>query len=323
MANEPLLLFFMIILDGITGEPAWIYRRIPHPVVLMGKLLSILEKTFNRASNMAVKGRMLGTLCLMLYLVLICAVAHLIERTLYYYIGGLYADIILILLASTLLAARSLHDHVQEVFVHLEKNHHDDAQTSLAKIVGRDVTKLDQAGMNRAVIETSAENFSDGFMAPCFWFLVLGFPGLVLYKAINTADSMIGHKNDRYLHFGWAAARLDDLANYIPARLTAAIFLICGLIKNRRSIITNIKTCQQHASQHLSINAGWPECAMASILNVKLGGPRTYGDQKIAGVWLGIGRERARLHDVKEALKMCLLSWIIFSMSLVIWETWQ
>jgi len=320
MSNEPLLLFFMIILDSISGEPAWLYRRIPHPVVLMGKLLSILEKKCNKSNHARSEGRGLGAVCLLIYLTIILYVATFLEIGIYHFFGNLYGDIVLIILASSLLAARSLYDHLQDVVNPLQKAHYQKAQKNLSKIVGRDVTKLGQFGMNRACIETAAENFSDGFMAPCFWFLVLGFPGLVLYKAINTADSMIGHKNDRYLHFGWAAARLDDLANYIPARLTAVIFLLCGLIKNRHSIVTNFKICQQQAGQHLSVNAGWPECAMASVLDIKLGGPRYYGDHKVDGVWLGMGREKATVHDVKGAINICLLSWIIFTISLVIWE---
>jgi adenosylcobinamide-phosphate synthase len=253
-------LFVAMILDAAFGEPRLIWSRWPHPAVLMGRLIDWADTNFNTGRNRKLKG---------------CAVMGVFG------VGALVAgkaiallptDIADIVVLAILLAQRSLSDHVLAVARALRQSL-PEGRTAVAQIVGRDTATMDAPAVARSAMESAAENLSDGVIAPIFWFAAFGLPGLLLYKVANTADSMIGHLTPRHAEFGWAAARFDDLLNLIPARLTAAIMLI---VTARFDMARRV---QADAPQHRSPNAGWPEAAMAHVLNVALSGPRSYGGQ--------------------------------------------
>lgn len=249
---------FAMLLDAALGEPRWLWSRIPHPAVLFGRLIERVDRDLNKGDNRREKGAMLLTA-----LVLGGGVLGWLISALPF--GSLWELII----GAALLAHRSLIDHVQAVAQGLRLSLAD-GRMEVAKIVGRDMRDADAPAITRAAIESAAENFSDGVVAPVFWFLIFGLPGIIVYKLVNTADSMIGYRNPRYEEFGWAAARFDDLLNWIPARLTALLIL---LLHGRLHMFAEVRA---DAALHRSPNAGWPESAVARILNVALAGPRSY-----------------------------------------------
>ncbi len=249
-----------MLLDALLGEPRWLWDRAPHPAVLMGRAVAWLDARLNTGAN----GRLAGVLALA-----VLGAGAWLTGTL---LEGLFGVLAEILVGAILLAQRSLVQHVQAVADALRLSV-GDGRHSVAMIVGRDTASMDGPAVARAAIESAAENFSDGVIAPLFWFLLAGLPGLVLYKVVNTADSMIGHRTLRHAQFGWAAARFDDLLNLIPARLTA---LLIWLNAPRRGDWPGIIA---DARRHRSPNAGWPEAAMARVLDVALSGPRSYGGE--------------------------------------------
>lgn len=228
-------------------------------------------------------------------------------------LAGPFVLLPLALLASTLLAQRSLHEHVARVAEGLEQGGLAGGRKAVSMIVGRDPESLDESGVARAAIESLAENFSDGIVAPAFWLGLGGLPGGVLYKAINTADSMIGHKSPRYLAFGWAAARLDDLVNLPASRLTAFLLIAAAALDRQADASAAWRAVRRDASRHRSPNAGWPEAAMAGALGLRLAGPRVYGAVRVEDGWMGDGRAEATAADIRRALALyrraCLLLW--------------
>lgn len=251
------LLIPALLLDAALGEPKWLWDRYPHPAVLMGRAIGWMDKRFNQGAQKRLKGT--ATM----------AALGLAAITL----GWLIHEIpdfglLEILVAAILLAQKSLVQHVQAVADALRLST-EGGRRAVSMIVGRDTATLDDPAISRAAIESAAENLSDGVIAPAFWFLIAGLPGLMLYKITNTADSMIGHRTPRHEEFGWAAARFDDLLNLIPARLTALLLALTYGWTDPRPILRD-------APLHRSPNAGWPEAAMAAILNVALSGPRAY-----------------------------------------------
>ncbi len=250
------ILILALLLDAALGEPRWLWGRLPHPAILMGRAVDWADQNLNRGAALYLRGvaTMAGLAALA-----ICTGWALAQ------LGWLVE----VLVTAILLAQRSLVDHVRAVADALRLSP-GNARRAVALIVGRDTGAMDGPAISRAAIESAAENFSDGVIAPAFWYLIGGLPGLMLYKITNTADSMIGHRTPRHAHFGWAAARLDDLLNIIPARLTALLIAIPhGLVGKRDDIARD-------ARLHRSPNAGWPEAAMARALNVALAGPRSY-----------------------------------------------
>ncbi len=261
------LLVPALLLDAAFGEPHWLWSRLPHPAVVMGRAVGWLDAKLNRGENRKAKG-VLALLVLVLGAGLAgAAIASLPD-------GGLLE----VLAAAILLAQRSLVDHVRAVGDALRLSL-SDGRRMVARIVGRDTSALDEAGVARAAIESAAENLSDGVVAPALAFLVFGLPGLMIYKITNTADSMIGHRTARHEQFGWAAARFDDLLNWIPARLTAALILLAHGRFDPAPVLRD-------GPLHRSPNAGWPEAAMAVVLDVALSGPRSYNGVITAFPWV-------------------------------------
>ncbi|HRY03561.1 MAG TPA: adenosylcobinamide-phosphate synthase CbiB, partial [Beijerinckiaceae bacterium] len=205
--------------------------------------------------------------------------------------------------ASTLIAQRSLYAHVRDVAVALDRSL-EDGRAAVALIVGRNVEELDEAGVSRAAVESLAENFSDGVVAPTFWLALAGLPGAALYKAINTADSMIGHKTERYRDFGYAAAKIDDVVNWPAARISGALIVGAAALGRATYPLRGWRVMKRDAGKHVSPNAGWPEAAMAGALHVRLGGPRAYGGNVVAGAWLGDADEPVDRATIRRALKL-------------------
>ncbi|MGH1354700.1 MAG: adenosylcobinamide-phosphate synthase CbiB [Thalassovita sp.] len=259
-------LFFAMLLDAVLGEPKWLWSRAPHPAVLMGRLIGWADQRFNAGTQRFMKG------------VVTMAILAFAALTLGWVLSCL-GPIVEILIAAILLAQKSLVQHVQAVGDALRLSL-GDGRRAVAMIVGRDTARMDAPAVTRATIESAAENLSDGVIAPAFWFLIGGLPGLLLYKITNTADSMIGYKTPRHQDFGWAAARFDDLLNLIPARLTAILIALSHHGLNDWHLI------RIEARRHRSPNAGWPEAAMARALNVALSGPRSYDGRMRDFAWV-------------------------------------
>lgn len=266
-------------IDAAIGWPDGLYRRIGHPVTWIGALIAGLEARWNRGASG--RRRAMGLACVAVVLAAAVVPALALQLALP---GGAVGVALGALLAWPWLAARSLYAHVAAVAAPLAAGDLPAARVEVARIVGRDPAALDEAGVARAAVESLAENASDGVVAPLFWGVVTGLPGLVAYKAVNTLDSMIGHRSERYEDFGRAAARLDDLLNLIPARLTACLF---ALVSGRMAVA--LRVMRRDARHHRSPNAGWPEAAMAGALGIRLSGPRLYGDRVADEPWVNAG----------------------------------
>ena len=293
-------------LDVALGDPAMLFKYIAHPVVYIGRMISFFDRRLNNWKLGKTNLVMRGYLILVMLFLTGLAVGVILEFLLSW---SLYLLPIKIFIIAIFLAIRSLYTHVKDVYSALNQGLIE-AKAAVAKIVGRDVTNMTEISISRAAIESLAENMSDGVIAPIFWYLVAGLPGLIAYKCINTADSMIGHKNFKYIHFGRAVALCDDILNFIPARLTAGLFLIMGFLGGGASKAAGIWAClRQDAMRHASPNAGWPEAAMAKMMDVALGGPRIYGEEKVEGVWLNeTGRDILHRADIKQALKLYVMT---------------
>ncbi len=294
-----------LLLEAAFGYPQALHRRVPHPVAWAGKLIAAMDRRWNE-SGVAIKARLTGIAAVAILILISGGLGLALEQILTGWTGATP----LVLLATTGLAQKSLHDHVRAVAQPLAAGNLGEARTALAMIVGRDVQTLDEAGISAAATESLAESFCDGVVAPAFWFLVAGLPGLFAFKAISTADSLIGHKDERYRHFGWAAARTDDLLNLIPARLSGLLLCISGRGDARGAF----RIMLRDARKHLSPNAGWPEAAMAGALGVRLGGGARYDGEWIARAELGDGPRPAQSHlDCALALyrRACLFLWLL------------
>lgn len=282
-------LVLAMVLDALMGEPKWLWDRVPHPAVLMGRAIAWLDQRLNYRTRSG------GVLALLVLLV-----GAVISGLVLVAIPGMWVEVIV---GAVLLAQRSLVDHVQAVGNALRLSV-SDGRAVVAQIVGRDTREMDGPAVARSAIESAAENLSDGVIAPVFWFAVAGMPGLLAYKAVNTADSMIGYRNERYEAFGWAAARLDDVLNYLPARLTA---LLIWCVAPTRASWRDIK---RDAALHRSPNAGWPEAAMAPALGVSLSGPRSYDGKLRDFAWVNAaGRKDADPGDVDAAVTLLWKAW--------------
>jgi adenosylcobinamide-phosphate synthase len=289
------------VLEALIGYPAPLYRAIGHPVTWMGRWLAGVEARLNRADASFAARRAAGVVALGLYLAPVALVA--LAATRLCLSGGALGFAALACLAASLPAQRSLGSHVSAVADGLDASL-DEGRKAVAKIVGRNPDVLDEAGVARAAIESLAENFSDGVVAPILWIALGGLVGGALLKAINTADSMIGHKNDRYAAFGWAAARLDDLVNLPASRLAALWLVLAAVLTPGASAQEAARAVWRDATRHRSPNAGWPEAAMAGALGLKLAGPRVYGETLVDDAFMGEGRREATAADIRRALRL-------------------
>jgi adenosylcobinamide-phosphate synthase len=303
-----LTLLLALAADWIFGEPEAIWSRLPHPVVLFGKAVSFFDKRFNddsRSDDYRYKAGAVAISMLVLAAILTGLALHAVF--------GLLGPLGLVLegfVVFALLAQKSLADHVRAVATGLRQGGLEGGRKAVGMIVGRDPASLDEAGISRAAIETLAENFSDGAVAPAFWYAVFGLPGMLAYKMINTADSMIGYHNARYEHFGKVAAQTDDLANWLPARISAIMIAAGALFwRGTDAAWRSLAVAFKDSGLHRSPNAGWPEAAMAGALNVALGGPRIYPGEAVSQAHLNAG---GRMHlgasDIDKALGLFRLA---------------
>ena len=308
-----------LLIDAATGDPPWLYRHVPHPVAALGKLVEVAERALHAPSPRwrSVAG---GVATVAVVVSAGVAVAWLIERLLVArWTNGWVVEAVL---ASSLLAFRGLHDHAVAVARGLEQSLAA-GRDAVSHIVGRDPAGLDEAGIARGAVESVAENFSDGVVAPVFWYALAGLPGLLAYKAVNTLDSMIGYRTDRYRHFGAAAARLDDVVNWLPARLAGLYFVAAAWLLPGANGARAWRVMIRDAGRHRSPNAGWQEAAVAGALDFALAGPRRYPHETVDDAWMGDGRARLGADDIRRslhlyttaatlvALTLALLWWLI------------
>lgn len=311
-AGDPLwLLLGALLLDALLGDPDWLWRRMPHPVVLAGRAVGFLDRRLNDAGLPPKRRRGYGAFAVGLLALGAVALGLLLHSLLAALPLGWLAELAVV---SVLLAQNSLYRHVARVLDGFHAGGLAGARDAVRHIVGRDPEALDEPALCRAAVESLAENFSDGVVGPALWYALLGLPGLFAYKVINTADSMIGHRSERYREFGWAAARLDDLVNLPASRLSALLIALGGLPHNRwhgawQAVFAD-------ARRHRSPNAGWPEAAMAGALGIALAGPRSYHGELVEDAWMNAaGRRTVTPEDIGRALRLymraCIAGWVL------------
>jgi adenosylcobinamide-phosphate synthase len=298
------------ITERFIGYPPALFKIIGHPVQWIGDLITSLDTTLNTKPDDELEGLLRGGAALTILLLCTALPAYLLQDVLTRFSGGW---IINVAIATAFIAQKSMKDHVLDVS-HALSSSTAEGRTAVAKIVGRDTCELDESGVAKAALESLAENTADGIVAPVFWYALLGLPGIVAYKAINTADSMIGHKSDRHLFFGFCAAKLDDLVNLPASRLTALFFAMAALFTSKAAAQNALQSAWDDASKHKSPNAGWPEAAMAGALGLKFGGPRAYEDGIVDLPWMGDGRAEITRADLTSGLKLYDRSlWVMFA----------
>jgi adenosylcobinamide-phosphate synthase len=304
-----LLAVAALALDWLIGDPRWLWRgRLHHPIVLLGALIAWLERRLNRWELSDAARRRRGAATVLIAVGSAALVGGLVAWAVAALRFGWIAELVLVVV---LLAQRDLFDHVRRVGRALKQDGLEGGRAAVSRIVGRDPDSLDRHGVLRAAIESLAENFSDGVIAPLFWYLLLGPIGICGYKAVNTLDSMIGHRSERFLAFGMVAARLDDVANLIPARLAGLLLAIAASFVPSARPFAALATMWRDAAKHRSPNAGWPEAAMAGALDLALAGPRRYHGELVADPWIGAGRARAEPSDLRRALALFALACVI------------
>ena len=308
-AYDPLLLLLAgIAIDAILGEMPLVFAIVPHPVVLAGRAIGFFDRKLNRASRSERSRRERGIVTV---IVLVGAAAALGAALHVLSSQDIIGAAIEALAIGVLLSQRSLFQHVAAVAAALQSGGLPAGREAVRHIVGRDPRSLDAHGIARAAIESLAENFSDGVVAPILWYLLFGLPGLFAYKMANTLDSMIGHRTERYRAFGWAAARLDDLLNLVPAPLSGLLFVVAALFAGDSRAGPGLRIMLRDGRKHHSLNAGWPEAAMAGALGLALAGPRQYAEGRVDDPWLGDGTAQAQPPDIIRALRLygyaCLL----------------
>lgn len=303
-----LLLLAALALDLLVGDMPLLFRFVPHPAVIVGRAVAWLDRRLNRERRGERARLARGIFTVAILAAAAAALGAVLGPVLRAVRFGWAAEILIVAL---LLAQRSLFEHVAAVAMALAGSGLAAGREAVSRIVGRDPQSLDAHGVARAAIESLAENFSDGVVAPAFWYALLGLPGLFVYKTASTLDSMIGYRSPRYLQFGWAAARLDDLLNLAPARLSALLIAGAALLVPEASLGKALRITLRDARKHRSPNAGWPEAATAGALGLALAGPRRYGEAVVNDAWLGDGRARATAADIGRALRLymaaCLL----------------
>jgi adenosylcobinamide-phosphate synthase len=302
--KQLLILVLALLLDRIIGDPDWLWSRVPHPVVVFGKLIGSFDRRFNLRHQPGMIRRRNGILSIVV-LLFIALVSGWVLHGLFGLFGWLGIMLEAVLVA-IFMAQKSLADHVGDVSKALRSEGLHGGRAAVSRIVGRDPETLDEAGICRAAIESLAENFSDGVVAPALWYAVFGLPGLFIYKMLNTADSMIGHKSEAYIDFGWAAARLDDVANWPAARLSILLIAVGAFAKNGLAALGNtIRVAVRDGGLHRSPNSGRPEAAMAGALDIQLAGPRIYGGEMVREPMInGAGRDVATISDIEAGISI-------------------
>ena len=303
-----------LLIDAATGDPVWLYRRVPHPVVVLGKLVELSERVLWSPSPrwLCLLG---GAVAVVAVVSASVAVAWSIDRFLVE--RWTHGWVLEAVIASTLLAFRGLHDHARAVADGLDRSLAG-GREAVGHLVGRDPASLDEAGVARGAVESIAENFSDGVVAPLFWYALAGLPGLFAYKAVNTLDSMIGHRTERYRHFGSAAARLDDLANWLPARLAGLYFVAAAWLLPGADGGRAWRVMLRDAGKHRSPNAGWQEAAAAGALDFALAGPRRYPHETVDDAWMGDGRARLGAGDIGRCLHLYITAGTLVALTLAL-----
>jgi adenosylcobinamide-phosphate synthase len=290
--------------EAAAGYPHALYRWIGHPVTWLGALIAWCDRAWNSEGLSFDQRRLRGVGVLLLLLIVSAGVGMAISSISGHFFSRIVALLFCAIIGTAFLAQRSLHEHVAAVATALEGEGVEAGRRAVSMIVGRDTRNLGEAAISRAAIESLAENFSDGVVAPLFWMAVAGLPGAIAYKAVNTADSMIGHKSPRHLAFGWASARFDDLVNLPASRLTALWLILAAALSPGRSASHAFTVALRDAGQHHSPNAGWPEAAMAGALGIRLAGPRVYNGVEVNDHWMGDGRSDLTAGDIRDALKL-------------------
>ncbi|HER26628.1 MAG TPA: cobalamin biosynthesis protein CobD [Rhodospirillales bacterium] len=308
---DPLvLLLIALIVETAIGDARLLFKLVPHPVVLIGRLIDWFDGKLNRPErsemDRAIRGALVVCIVVALCLALGWAIAWLTQNHDFGWIVELFG-------LTALLAGRSLYDRVRAVALALRLGL-EPARSEVAHIVGRDPRYLDEHGVSRAAIESAAENFCDGVVAPVFWYVLFGFPGILVYKAVNTMDSMIGHLTPKYRAFGMTAARLDDVLNLIPARLSGLFIALAAAFVPTASVGQALKVMLRDAGKHKSINAGWPEGAAAGALGLALAGPRKYAELTVDDPWLGDGTAKATNKDIHRMLYLFVVASLINGM---------
>ncbi len=301
-----ILLLLALALDWLIGDPRWL----PHPVRLMGSATAFLDARLNRAKRSAGERVIRGLLAV----IMVVGLAALAGWAIANYVGALpFGWLAELALVSLLIAQRGMLGHTIRVIRALNKDGIAGGRFAVAFIVGRETKDLDEHGVVRGAIESCAESYSDGVVAPIFWYLVLGLPGLVAYKAVNTMDSMIGHKSERYAAFGMVAARLDDVLNWLPARLAGLLIVCAAFFVPHAQPFKAFTTMLRDAGKHVSPNAGWPEAASAGALDLALIGPVRYASGVTKAVWLGSGRAKATVTDIRRMLALFAIACFLAS----------
>jgi adenosylcobinamide-phosphate synthase len=300
--GDPLVvLATALVLDAVVGDMRWLFRLVPHPVVWAGGLTGFLDRKLNREGRSPANRLIRGVVVVVIVVGLSATVGWGLALLAAQFPYGWVIELFLV---TVLIAQRSLFMHVRAVGRALQRDGLQAGREAVSHIVGRRTDRLDEHGVVRAAIESLAENFADGVAAPAFWYALLGLPGIFAYKAINTMDSMIGYKSDRYRHFGMAAARLDDVANLVPARLSGLLFVLAAVASPTANPFRAFRIMWRDSRKHDSPNAGWPEAAVAGALDLALGGPRHYLGGVAKSEWLGDGRARATVRDIRRALML-------------------
>jgi len=307
-ADPLLLLVAALAVDALFGDMPASFRQIPHPVVLAGRAIAFFDRKLNRAVRSEGSRRERGIITVIVLVGSAAFLGLLVQRACR---GSLLGAAVEIIIIAVLVAQRSLFDHVAAVAKALDRGGLAGGREAVRHIVGRDPMSLDVHGVARAAIESLAENFSDGVIAPVFWYLLLGLPGLFAYKMANTLDSMIGHRTPQYRSFGWAAARLDDVLNTVPAPLSGLLLIAAAMLTKKARPGHALTIMLRDGRKHHSPNAGWPESAMAGALGLALAGPRRYPEGFVADPWLGDGTARAATSDIVRALRLYRLACLL------------
>ena len=313
-AELVLVILMAMALDTLIGDPPWLYRVVPHPVAAIGRLVGALDERWNDPALGDEVRRQRGVTLAIVVTAGAFALAWLVGYALDQISWGWLLEA---LLASAMLSFRGLYDHVRRVAEALDDGL-GPAQAAVGHIVGRDPASLDAHGVARAAIESTAENFADGTVAPVFWYLVFGLPGLVAYKAINTMDSMVGYRSPRHEAFGAAAAKLDDAVNFWSSRLAGLLFVVAAAAVPGADAAGAWRAMRRDAPKHRSPNAGWPEAAVAGALGLAIAGPRRYGARLVDDHWMGDGRTQATAADLRRALALYLAAGAVLALAVVI-----